>query len=413
MSLWGGYDSSQIADLVGLYILHILNRIISSDQVGLYRDDGIMNIPNSNGPNSSSIQKKIIRALGFKIEISSNNKIVNFLDVTLDLSNNIYKPFIKMDQSPSYININSNHPKAIIKQVPKAVNLRIRNLSTNEKIFRKGNKMYIDALKSSGYKENFTYKEEKMPNDNNKEINKENRRKNKKRKIIWFNPPFCRLANINIGKYFLKLVDKHFKHGNKLHKIFNRKTLKISYSCMKNIFQIINSHNKNITKNFQDQINNRNNNNNNNNNNNCVKKECNCKSRDNCPMNGLCNLNNVIYQAIIYPKENITVKKTYIRLTSTKWKERYSNHKFTFSHEHLKHHTALLKQFWWLKNKGLTPEIEWSILKKSNTPNSFEGRCNLCLEEKIHIMTYKLPEELLNKRSELIARCRHRTKFKL
>ena len=68
-------------------------------------------------------------------------------------------------------------------------------------------------------------------------------------------------------------------------------------------------------------------------------------------MNGLCNLNNVIYQAIIYPKENITDKKT-------KWKERYFNHKFTFSHEHLKHHTALSKQFWFLKSKGLTPEIE-------------------------------------------------------
>ena len=79
-----------------------------------------------------------------------------------------------MDQSPSCININSNHPKAIIKQVPKAVNLRIRNLSADEKIFRKGSKMYIDALKSSGYKESFTYKEEKVPNDNYKEINKEN-----------------------------------------------------------------------------------------------------------------------------------------------------------------------------------------------------------------------------------------------
>ena len=42
--------------------------------------------------------------------------------------------------------------------------------------------MYIDALKSSGYKENFTYKEEKMPNDNNKEINKENRHKKEKGK---------------------------------------------------------------------------------------------------------------------------------------------------------------------------------------------------------------------------------------
>ena len=32
----GGYDSSQIADLVGLYILDILSRIVSPEQMGLY-----------------------------------------------------------------------------------------------------------------------------------------------------------------------------------------------------------------------------------------------------------------------------------------------------------------------------------------------------------------------------------------
>ena len=45
--------------------------------------------------------------------------------MTLDLSNNSYKPFIKTNQNPSFINVNSNHPKNIIKQIPKAVNLRI------------------------------------------------------------------------------------------------------------------------------------------------------------------------------------------------------------------------------------------------------------------------------------------------
>ena len=139
----------------------------------------------------------------------------------------------------------------------------------------------------------------------------------------------------------MKLVDKHFKHDNKLHEIFNRKTLKISYSCTKNIFQIINSHNKVIIKDFQDRTNN-----NDNNNNNGIKKECNCKSQKNCPMNGLCNLNNVVYQGIIYPKENITDRKTYIGISSMKWKERYANHKYSFPHKHLKHQTALSKQFW-------------------------------------------------------------------
>ena len=46
----GGYDSSQIANLVGLYILDILNRIISSEQIGLYHYDRLINIPNNNGP---------------------------------------------------------------------------------------------------------------------------------------------------------------------------------------------------------------------------------------------------------------------------------------------------------------------------------------------------------------------------
>ena len=62
-----------------------------------------------------------------------------------------------------------------------------------------------------------------------------------------------------------------------------------------------------------------------------------------------------VYQATIYPKENITDQKTYIGLTSTEWKARYSNHKFTCSHEHLKHHTALSKQFWCLKKQRVNP----------------------------------------------------------
>ena len=143
------------------------------------------------------------------------------------------------------------------------------------------------------------------------------------------------------------------------------------------------------------------------------KIECNCKSRSDCPMNGLCKLDNVVYQAIIYRKEDISDKKYYIGVSSTNWKIRYGNHKFSFSHEHQKNQTALSKHYWGLKNKGLTPDIQWSILKRSSTPKSFDSRCNLYLEEKIHILLFPEPKKLLNKRNELIARCRHRTKFKL
>ena len=43
---------------------------------------------------------------------------------------------------------------------------------------------------------------------NNVNIDKINKNfnKNRHRNFTWFNPPFCKLSNINIGKYFLSLI---------------------------------------------------------------------------------------------------------------------------------------------------------------------------------------------------------------
>ena len=109
-------------------------------------------------------------------------------------------------------------------------------------------------------------------------------------------------------------------------------------------------------------------------------------------MNGLCNLEHVVYQGIIYPKENVKNTKTYIGISSMKWELSFNNPNHSFSQEHLKNQTALSNHFWNLKNKGLTPGTQWSILKKSNTPKCFDSRCNLGLEEKIQIMLYPDPE---------------------
>ena len=103
----GGYDLAQIADLVGLYILNTLTRIIDPIQIRLYHDDGI---PNRDGPRCSSIQKKIIRAfkfLGFKIEISPNIKIANFQDVALNLADNSHRPFLNVTYP--YMNMGNAH----------------------------------------------------------------------------------------------------------------------------------------------------------------------------------------------------------------------------------------------------------------------------------------------------------------
>ena len=38
--------------------------------------------------------------------------------------------------------------------------------------------------------------------------------------------PFCKLSTINIGKYFLRLIDKHSNGNNPLKKILTGKQLK-------------------------------------------------------------------------------------------------------------------------------------------------------------------------------------------
>ena len=62
----GSFDSSQIADLVGIHILHTLCGILNLNQIWLYWDSGLIFIPNSNGYKTSKLRKKIIRE--FRIE---------------------------------------------------------------------------------------------------------------------------------------------------------------------------------------------------------------------------------------------------------------------------------------------------------------------------------------------------------
>ena len=70
---------------------------------------------------------------GLKTEINSNLKLVNFLDVTLNLSNNPYKPFSKSNAILTCINVISNYPASIVTQIPNAINIRINRLSSFKK----------------------------------------------------------------------------------------------------------------------------------------------------------------------------------------------------------------------------------------------------------------------------------------
>ena len=73
-----------------------------------------------------------------------------------------------------------------------------------------------------------------------------NKRK-RQHNIISFNPSFSKRAKTNLGKKFFKLL-KHFPKRHKMSKIFNKNTVKLSYSCCRNISFKISSNNRRITK---------------------------------------------------------------------------------------------------------------------------------------------------------------------
>ena len=107
-------------------------------------------------------------------------------------------------------------------------------LSSNEEIFSESVPFYEDKLQPSGCQQKLKY---------NTVNTKTHSKCNHKRNIILFNPPFNRNVSKKIGKYFLNLLDKHFPRNHCLHKIFNRNSIKVSYSCTKNMKTITNNHN--------------------------------------------------------------------------------------------------------------------------------------------------------------------------
>ena len=137
------------------------------------------------------------------------------------------------------------------------------------------------------------------------------KKKKRKRKIIWYNPPYSMNVKSNIGKTFFKLVKKYFPKKNKLHKIFNKNTLKISYSCMRNISSIISSHNKRVL------------------NPPVTNYGCNCRYKINCPLQNECLTPQIVYKAIVSNDQNNEVRQ-YIGLTSNTFKERYNGHNTSF-----------------------------------------------------------------------------------
>ena len=118
------------------------------------------------------------------------------------------------------------------------------------------------------------------------------------------------LVSQQIWMRFQYLSYKMKKHlsSHKLKKIFNRNTVKVSYSCTVNMLSIIKGHNKRITQSIT-----------------IDNQRCNCRNKSECPLDGKCRTPNVIYKCVVSAPN--TQDKIYIGLTENEWKQRYYTHK--------------------------------------------------------------------------------------
>ena len=120
----------------------------------------------------------------------------------------------------------------------------------------------------------------------------------------------------------------------------------------------------------------------------------------------------IIYKCTVLSPDK--PNKVYLGTAEGDFKKRFYNHRKSFNNEASANDTTLSTYMWKLiETSNLSPTQVQSFAKKvppySNTPK----KCLLCLHEKLEIINYPGPDELLNKRSELISKFHHANKFLL
>ena len=263
---------------------------------------------------------------------------------------------------------------------------RISSISTSKEVFDAEAPIYNSALRNSGFTEEIQYTEDAKCQPK--------RPRSRRREVLWFNPPWNAAVSTNVAARFLRLIDKHFDKLSPFHKHFNRQTVKVSYSCTPNMASIISSHNRRVTGAVEDH----------------VELGCNCRSgRASCVLQGRCLTPNVVYKCTVSAQQEC---KEYIGLTSNTFKQRYYAHSNSFNKEANAHSTTLSTHIWELKNNNIPFTTEWSIQRLAAPYSKETQKCQLCLTEKA-LISLADSSASLNKRNEIVGKCRHRDKFLL
>ena len=395
----GGYPGAETSDLVGLFLLFEVKDL--GVVLAAYRDDWL-GYSRLTSRQTDLIKKKIKAVFdhhGLKIDIEVNKNVVDYLDVTLDMKKESYQPFTKPNHVPIYVHKLSNHPPSVLKNIPQSVNDRLCKLSSSKELFDAASPQYQESLRQSGYSYKLEYKEM----DGNVE-NQPRRRRNRRRRVTYFNPPFSLNVETNVGKEFLTII-KSFPKNNVLSPIINTNTIKVSYRTLQNMGGEISRHNKLILDGENQSG---------------PEPRCNCQARlrDQCPLPGRCTVTNVVYGAEVTRLDTNTTA-TYTGLSSPPFKKRVGRHLQDIKNYNPsdpdchRSGTRLSRHIGELKAKNVPYRLDWKIIKETKTAyNPTTNYCKLCTMEKFLIM-FNPDDATLNLRSEFFSHCRHKSQHLL
>ena len=126
-------------------------------------------------------------------------------------------------------------------------------------------------------------------------------------------------------------------------------------------------------------------------------------------MNSECLVQSIVYRATVRSQDT---EKDYTGLTASTFKQHFNSHQHSMRHRKHQHSIALSNYVWSLKDQDIAFDIKWTVLRKAAAYRNTTRRCNLCIPEKLEIMKAD-KDRSLNKRSELVSKCRHENQFYL
>ena len=108
------------------------------------------------------------------------------------------------------------------------------------------------------------------------------------------------------------------------------------------------------------------------------EENCNCRHKNNCPLDEKCLTPNIIYEAQITWDELNYKQKIYIGTAETEFKHRFNNHTKLFNLEHYENDTELSKEYWTIKRNHFTSKVSLRIIRKCTPFNTTNRKCYLC-----------------------------------